>query len=143
VNVVSPWFWCYRKELPLVFLPPWPSHARLFRVELPMYGILRFIIIIIIIFLSMVAEKIYIKLEVHLSDSHMRDLSPSLNILARDTRANRPKFLLWRARVIPALASLNFLYLRHIKMHIFYVLFLFFSFFSLGYCPSLLIFIFN
>jgi hypothetical protein len=94
-------------------------------------------------FLSMVAEKIYIKLEAHLSDSHMRDLSPSLNILARDTRANRPKFLLWRARVIPALASLNFLYLRHIKMHIFYVLFLFFSFFSLGYCPSLLIFIFN
>jgi hypothetical protein len=91
----------------------------------------------------MVAEKIYIKLEAHLSDSHMRDLSPSLNILARDTRANRPKFLLWRARVIPALASLNFLYLRHIKMHIFYVLFLFFSFFSLGYCPSLLIFIFN
>jgi hypothetical protein len=101
------------------------------------------LLLLLFFFLSMVAEKIYIKLEAHLSDSHMRDLSPSLNILARDTRANRPKFLLWRARVIPALASLNFLYLRHIKMHIFYVLFLFFSFFSLGYCPSLLIFIFN
>jgi hypothetical protein len=91
-------------------------------------------------FLSMVAEKIYIKLEAHLS--HAWPVTKS-KYLGTCTRANRPKFLLWRARVIPALASLNFLYLRHIKMHIFYVLFLFFFFFSLGYCPSLLIFIFN